>query len=210
MSRLILVRHGTSEYNRAGKWTGVTDVNLAPEGYDDARAMGELIKDIDFSVAHISNLKRTHQTLQEILSVLGKEGVTVHKHEALNERDYGVHTGKNKWQVKEEVGDEEFSKIRRGWDAHIPEGENLKQVYERVVPFFEETILPELKKGNNVLIVSHGNTLRALIKHLENVSDEEAPHLEFNFADVHCYDFDSAGNVVDKEIRSSDIKRIHV
>lgn len=210
MSRLILVRHGTSEYNRAGKWTGTTDVNLAKEGYDDARAMGEMIKDVDFSIVHTSNLKRTHQTLQEILSVVEKKDITIHKDEALNERDYGVHTGKNKWQVKEEVGDEEFHKIRRGWDAEIPKGENLKAVYERVVPYFEKHILPELKNGQNVLVVSHGNTLRALIKHLENVSDEDAPHLEFNFADVHFYDFDASGNVVDKEIRSSNLKRIHV
>lgn len=210
MARLILVRHGTSEYNRAGKWTGITDINLAQEGYDDARIMGELIKDVEIDSVHISKLKRTQQTLDEILKVLNKSTVPVTADAALNERDYGVHTGKNKWQVKEAVGEEAFREIRRGWDAVIENGENLKDVHNRVVPYFEKNILPELTQGKNVLVVSHGNTLRALVKYLENISDDEAPSLEFNFGEVHCYDFDHSGKMVDKEIRSSGITRVHV
>lgn len=210
MAHLILTRHGTSEYNKAGRWTGISDIDLATEGYKDARAMAEMIRDISVDKVHISTLKRARQTFEEMLKVLEKKDVTVHCHPALNERDYGVHTGKNKWQVKEEVGGREFHNIRRGWDVEIVNGENLKNVYERVVPYFAEHILPQLMQGNNVLVVSHGNTLRALIKHLENISDAEIPDLEFEFGDAHCYEFDRMGRVVGKEIRASSVDRMHV
>ncbi len=200
MAHLVLARHGTSEWNKLGKWTGVTDVDLAPEGRVEARRAGESIKDIEIHKVFLSVLKRTHQTYNEIKDVAGHM-VPIQTHPALNERDYGVHTGKNKWEVQAEVGDQEFHNIRRGWDAVILGGENLKDVYSRVVPYYTEHILPHLREGQNVLIVAHGNSLRALVKYLEGISDEKIADLEIGFAEVYRYDIGRDGKVLSKEIR---------
>jgi len=200
-SYLILVRHGKSEWNKLGLWTGWTDVSLAEEGIEEARRMGGLIKDIDVHEAHVSMLKRAQQTFDEIKTVLGKHGLKAKKHVALNERHYGVYTGKNKWQILESVGEVEFEKIRRAWDAVVEGGENLKDVYNRAVPYYKEHIHPQLCKGRNVLVVAHGNSVRALVKHLENVSDEKVAKLEIGFGEVYCYALDNSGKIVNKEIR---------
>ncbi len=125
----------------------------------------------------------------------------MHEHEALNEKSYGIYTGKNKWQVKEEVGEEEFQNIRRGWNHPVPEGETLKEVYERAVPYFQEQILPQLKAGKNVLVAAHGNSLRALTKYLCKLSDEDVCNLEIGIGEVHIYDFNSEGEIVNYEIK---------
>jgi 2,3-bisphosphoglycerate-dependent phosphoglycerate mutase len=116
------------------------------------------------------------------------------------ERHYGIHTGKNKWQVKEEIGEEAFQSIRRGWDTPIPEGETLKEVYERVKPYYEEHIKSDLMSSRNVLIVAHGNSLRALVKHLENLNEEEIVSVEIATGEVHCYTLNENGAVIDKVI----------
>ncbi len=201
MSKLILVRHGKSEWNELGLWTGWNDVELHADGKLDAAKMAEHLLDIEIHLAHTSKLKRAKDTAHIILESLNKSYIDIHEHEALNERHYGIHAGKNKWQVKEEVGDEEFQNIRRGWDHPVPEGETLKEVYERAVPYFEESILPQLKSGKNVLISAHGNSLRALTKYLCNLSEEEVCNLEIGIGEVHIYDFDSEGNVLKSEIR---------
>ena len=122
-------------------------------------------------------------------------------HKSLNERHYGVHTGKNKWQVKEEVGEEEFQNIRRGWDVKIREGETLKDVHARVVPYYEEQIKKDLENGENVLVVAHGNTLRALIKHLEDIDEAEICNVEIETGELHCYHLDEEQKVTKKEIK---------
>ena len=124
------------------------------------------------------------------------------EHQALNERHYGVYQGKNKWQVKEQVGEEEFQKIRRSWDHKIPEGETLEAVYKRIVPYYENNILPDVKAGRNVLIAAHGNSLRALVKYLEDLSVEQVLKLEFGIGEVYCYKFDASGKMLGKEIRA--------
>ena len=144
---------------------------------------------------------RAIQTLDYMKETLGDIPTEIDP--ALRERSYGIYTGKNKWQVKEEVGEEEFQRIRRSWDHPIPEGENLKQVYERVVPYFEKRILPDLKAGKNVLVSAHGNSLRALVKRLDNISDETISELEIGTGEVYIYDFDGEGNIVNKEVRAS-------
>lgn len=202
MAYLVLVRHGKSEWNKLGLWTGITDVDLASEGRKEARQMGKTIRDIRIEKAHVSKLKRSHQTFEEIRKVLGRDDLQAEAHAALNERDYGVHTGKNKWQVKEAVGEEEFQKIRRGWDAVVEGGENLKDVHDRVVPYYEQCIRSQLIVGHNVLVVAHGNSIRALVKHLENISDEKISELEIGFGEVYCYTFDCDGRRVGKEIRA--------
>ncbi len=193
MAKLFLVRHGKSTWNATGQWTGKTDIDLAPEGYIEALKAGEALKGHKIDKVYVSELKRTHQTFDKINEICGPLGLTCVVDKALSERDYGIHTGKNKWQVKEEVGEEEFQNIRRGWDVKIPQGETLKDVYTRVVPYYEENIKKDLKEGKNVLVVAHGNTLRALVKHLENLDENQVCDVELATGEVHCYDVDSAG-----------------
>lgn len=200
VSYLILVRHGKSEWNKLGLWTGWTDVSLAEEGIEEARQAGLMIKDFRINSVHVSTLKRAHETWHEIKNVLQLTHEPK-RHAALNERHYGIHTGKNKWEVKKEIGDEEFQRIRRHWNHPIPEGETMKDVHDRVVPYFKNHILPELAEGKNVLVVGHGNNLRALVKHLENLSDDGISDLEYGTGEVYCYTFDRTGKILDKEIR---------
>ena len=197
MAHLILIRHGKSTWNATGQWTGWTDVELNEDGVAEAKRAGEALKDIEIHKAHVSDLKRAQQTLDHIKAVLGKD-IETKTDAALRERSYGIYTGKNKWQVKEEVGEEEFRNIRRSWDHPIPEGESLKDVYARVVPYYEKHILPDLKAGKNVLVSAHGNSLRALIKKLDNISDAAICDLEVGTGEIHCYAFDKEGNITGK------------
>jgi 2,3-bisphosphoglycerate-dependent phosphoglycerate mutase len=187
---LVLCRHAESEWNAKGIWTGLTDVNLSKKGNTDAALLGQQLRDVAFDELYTSDLKRTHQTLQGILDGISNQtGLPHTKHAALNERDYGDLTGKNKWEVKQAVGEADFAGIRRGWNHPVPGGETLKDVHDRVVPYFEDTILPKLHNGQNILIVAHGNTIRALIKHLEDITDEKIADVEMPFTDILIYHF---------------------
>lgn len=210
MAKLILIRHGKSEWNKLGKWTGWTDISLVEEGLGEARRAAEEIKDIDVHRVHVSTLKRTHETWKEIQTSLRLHHVSPKAHAALNERSYGIHTGKNKWDVKKEIGDEEFQKLRRGWNHPIPEGETMKDVHDRAVPYYKEHVLPELMAGENVLIVGHGNTLRALVKYLENMPDDGVSDLEFGTGEVYVYDVDQQGAITGKEIRAANSDKLNV
>ncbi|HLI25518.1 MAG TPA: 2,3-diphosphoglycerate-dependent phosphoglycerate mutase [Chloroflexota bacterium] len=202
MAYLVLVRHGQSEWNAQGLWTGWRDVPLSPEGIAEARRAGELLRDIPFDIAYTSALTRAQQTLEEIKRVLGREDLPTVTDPALNERDYGDLTGKNKWKILEEYGEEQFLKWRRSWDYPVPGGETLKDVYARVVPYYQREILPQLREGRNVLIAAHGNSLRALVKYLENIPDDEIPKLEIGTGEVYVYQVDPEGRIVSKEIRA--------
>lgn len=206
---LLLVRHGESEWNVLGKWTGNTDVHLTKKGQNDAERLGQLIRDIPVHHAYTSELIRTMETLSALLLGSSQADVPSKRVRALNERDYGDYTGLNKWDVLEQLGEDTFHHIRRSWDHPIPNGETLQMVHERVVPFYKEHILPLIKADQNVLIVSHGNTLRALIKHLEHVSDEGVSELEMAFGEVLLYEFDQAGHMARKEIRRIETKLPH-
>jgi 2,3-bisphosphoglycerate-dependent phosphoglycerate mutase len=210
MATLILIRHGKSEYNKLGLWTGWTDVSLIEEGLEEARLAGDAIKDIALDMVHVSNLKRTHETWREIQRVIGRDDLSVKESEALKERSYGIHTGKNKWDVKKEIGEEAFRKIRRGWNVPIPEGETMKDVHDRAVPYYKAHILPELRAGKNVLIVGHGNTLRALVKYLERMDDNGVSDLEFGTGEVYLYDINSKGEIRGKEIRAANEDKLNV
>lgn len=200
--KLIIVRHGESEWNATGQWTGLTDVNLTENGKQGARKMGEAIKDHKIHHAYTSKLKRTHQTLDAVLEGHGKKDIPRKAHEAINERDYGEYTGLNKWEVKEKVGDEVFHGIRRSWNHPVPGGETLKDVHDRVVPFYETTILEHMGKGDTVLMVAHGNSIRSLIKYLEDIADHDIGGVEMDFGTILIYDIDEDGVVFNKEIRS--------
>lgn len=199
MAKLILIRHGESEWNEKGLWTGLTDIGLTYKGKEQSRLAGEKLKGITIDLAYVSALLRAKQTLDEIKNVLGMNFPTF-EDKALNERDYGIYTAKNKWEIKKEVGEEEFLKIRRGWDHQLPRGESLKQVYDRVIPYYETEILPNLKEDKNVLIVAHGNSLRALTKYLENISDENISKLEIEIGEVDIFEIDNNGKVSSKKV----------
>lgn len=202
MPHVILLRHGKSVWNELGLWTGHTDVELADAGRAEARLAAEAIRDIAINRIHVSDLKRAQQTMNEVKSTLNLHDVPHVTHEALKERHYGVYTGKNKWEIQAQVGEETFRRIRRGWDVQIPEGETLKDVYVRASAYYDRVIRPELEAGHNVLIVAHGNSLRAIAKHIEHLSEEDVCALEIGTGEVHCYELDTSGTVITKEVRS--------
>lgn len=204
MPYLVLVRHGQSAWNELGQWTGLTDVELTEKGRGEARAAATTLEGITFGAAHTSHLKRAQDTLTEILGELGQTEIEAKKAAALNERDYGILTGKNKWQAKEEYGDEQFTKWRRGWNEPIPEGETLKDVHDRAVPYYEEHILADMKAGKNVIVSAHGNTLRALVKHLEDIAEADISGLEIGTGEVYVYEIDpETGQIIAKDIKIS-------
>lgn len=208
MAYLVLVRHGQSEWNLLGQWTGLTDVALTDEGRAEARKAGTMLEDIDLHKAYTSKLQRAKHTLDEIVDHLDRHDLERTEHEALNERDYGDLTGKNKWQVKEEHGEEKFMQWRRSWDHPVPGGETLKDVSDRVVPYYQQHILEDLKAGKNVIVAAHGNSLRALMKHLEEVADDQAHAVEIGTGEVMVYEIDDDGKLAKKEIRVTNPKKV--
>jgi 2,3-bisphosphoglycerate-dependent phosphoglycerate mutase len=199
MAYLALIRHGESTWNAVGAWTGLTDISLDEKGRSQARIAGEKLKGINIDFAYTSLLLRAKQTLDEVKNILGMD-VPTYENKALNERDYGDFTGKNKWEIEKEYGEEKFEQWRRGWDVPIPNGESLKDVYSRVIPYYQSEILPKLKEGENILIVAHGNSLRALTKYLENIDDEDISKLEIEVSEVDLFEIDNNGNVQSKKV----------
>jgi D-lactate dehydrogenase len=202
--KLVLSRHTESEWNLEGRWTGWADVPITAKGVEDAKSIGRELQGIKFDYAFHSEQGRTKQTVQAIIG--GAEQTELIPIEAgeINERDYGDYTGKNKWEVKEEVGEEQFNRIRRDFDCPIPNGETLKDVYNRTVPFYKENILQKLLSGKNVLLVSSGNAIRSLMKYIEGVSDEDISGVEMPLAVVLIYDVDENGRMLKKELRRID------
>ena len=207
MSKLLLIRHGMSEWNKLGLWTGWTDIELAPEGIEEAKKTASAIKDAHVDYAFVSDLKRAQQTFKTINDELGYE-IPFTIAPEVKERNYGDLTGKNKWDIKEQYGEEQFMKWRRGWDDEVPGGENLKQVYERVMPYYFDKILPLIKEGKNVMVCAHGNSLRALAKYLENVADADVHTVEINTGEAFIYELDSEGKMLTKEVRANNEKKV--
>lgn len=199
--KLILVRHGESEWNVLGKWTGSTDVHLSEKGFHEAALLGEAAKDIKFDYAFCSEQIRAFETMQGLFDAAQQIDVPYERSATLNERDYGDYTGMNKWELRDKIGEDEFNHIRRDWDHPVPNGETLKMVYARAVPFYQHNILPKLREGKTVLVVSHGNALRALIKYLENISDQDVANLEMPFGNILIYDVDESGRMTGKTER---------
>jgi len=202
MAILALVRHGESTWNARGIWTGWQDPPLSQKGIEEARQAGEQLKGISFDIAFVSDLIRAKQTLDEILTATGQKPEIIET-QALRERNYGEHTKKNKWGILKELGEEKFKKLRRGWNDPVPNGETLKDVYSRVVPYYRNGILPNIKQGKNVLISAHENSLRALVKYLDGLSDSDVENLEIATGEVLIYKIDKNGKVTSKEIRHS-------
>lgn len=204
MALLILVRHGVTDWNTVGRWQGITDIPLSEAGRKQAQEAARILTGVKIDSVYTSVLSRVTQTYDEICKGLGLRCPVV-KNPALNERDYGIYTGRNKWDVEKELGHEKFINLRRGWNTQIPKGESLKDVYERVIPFYKQNILEDLKQGKNVLVVSSGNTLRALIKYLERLSDEDIAKFEFKFEEIHIFEIDRNGKILNKRILGHDL-----
>ncbi len=193
--KLILIRHGESEWNALGKWTGWTDVSITDEGARLSRELGEKLGDVRIDVAYNSELKRTKETLDAVLEGVGQTPER-RVSGAVNERDYGVYTGMLKEEVRAEIGEEAYLALRRGWDRPIENGESLKDVYTRVLPFYLEEIVPQLLDGKNVLIVGHGNSLRAMVKYIDAISDDDISSFEFGHNCAMVYEVDGDGRRV--------------
>jgi 2,3-bisphosphoglycerate-dependent phosphoglycerate mutase len=173
MSTLVLVRHGQSIWNKENKFTGWVDVDLAEKGISEAENAGELLKQYHFDEAFSSVLMRANRTLDIILKKIGQQDIPLTRDKALNERMYGDLQGLNKDDVRAKYGDDQVHIWRRSYDIPPPNGESLKDTAERVIPYFEANIAPKLKAGKNIIIAAHGNSLRALIMHLEGMSGEQ-------------------------------------
>tara|TARA_Y100001935_G_scaffold62280_1_gene52212 strand:- start:2010 stop:2633 length:624 start_codon:yes stop_codon:yes gene_type:complete len=194
---LILVRHGQSEWNEKNLFTGWENPGLTNKGKLEAENAGRLIKnlDINFDFLYTSALTRAQLTGSIILSELEQESIPVFKDKALNERFYGDLQGLNKDECRQKWGEEKVQIWRRSYDKGPPGGETLKETGERVIPYFLEKIEPNLSNGANIIIAAHGNSLRSLIKHLDNVSDEDIVKLEIpTGAPIH-YVFSEDGTI---------------
>lgn len=202
--KLLVVRHGESEWNARGVWTGVTDIHLSEKGVKEVEMLGEAIKDITINHAFCSQQVRSLETLTAMLSASNQSGVPFAQDDAINERDYGIYTGKNKWEVQQEIGKSAFEKLRRGWDDHVEGGETLKDVYARAVPFYKTKILPLLQEGETVLIVAHGNSIRSLMKYIESISDKDITAVEMLFGEIVIYQVDAEGKKLTKDVRKID------
>ena len=181
-SNLVLVRHGQSEWNEKNLFTGWKDPELTKKGAQEARNAGrELLgQEYVFDVMYTSALRRAQETGRIILEEMGLTNIVTVRDQRLNERDYGDLSGLNKDDARERWGEDQVHVWRRSYDTPPPGGESLKDTANRVLPYFEEVILPSLVAGKNVLVAAHGNSLRALIMKIESISPLEIVKLEID------------------------------
>ncbi len=219
MIKLVLLRHGQSTWNQQDLFTGWTDVELSEQGIEEAKTAGNLLRDggFKFDLAYTSVLKRAIDTLEIVLKEMGEERLPVKRSWKLNERHYGALQGLNKAETAKKYGEEQVHIWRRSYDvrppaltkddprypgndpmyaelseAELPLTECLKDTVERFLPYWDEEIRPQIEGGKNVLIVAHGNTLRALVKYLDNVSDAEIPELNIPTGVPLVYELDDS------------------
>ena len=197
---LVLIRHGESEWNRLNLFTGWHDVDLSEEGMAEAHRAGVLLKEDGcfFDLAFTSTLTRAHHTLDIILDELGRENIPIVCDAALNERDYGDLVGINKDDARKRWGEHQVHLWQRSYDIAPPGGESLRDTAARVLPFFDKRIMPELLKGKNVVVVAHGNSLRALVMHLDGLDHEELLELNIGTGVPLIYQLRADGSVAEK------------
>ena len=221
--KLVLVRHGESEWNQKNLFTGWTDVDLSEKGHEEAKQAGKLLKEqgYDFDLCYTSYLKRAIHTLNHILDEMDRDWLPVEKSWKLNERHYGALQGLNKGETAEKYGEAQVKIWRRSYDVKpplleaddsrnpanqemyrnedkdlMPLAESLETTVQRVVPYYEETILPEMKNGKRVLVAAHGNSLRALVMYLDHLSKEEIISVNIPTGVPLVYEFDDQFHVV--------------
>ena len=225
MMKLVLVRHGESEWNKLNLFTGWTDVDLSEKGHEEAKAAGRLLKaeGYDFDVCYTSYLKRAIHTLNHILDEMDRVWLPVTKTWKLNERHYGALQGLNKSETAEKYGEEQVKIWRRSFDVkppkleetddrnpanqaiyasvnpkELPLTESLETTIERVVPYFENVIKKDMKAGKRVIIAAHGNSLRALVKYFEDLSKDEILGVNIPTGVPLVYEFDDNFKVIRK------------
>ena len=197
---LVLVRHGESQWNRLNMFTGWQDVDLTEEGIAEAHRAGAMLKAEGrrLDLAFTSTLKRAQNTLKFILGELDQDNLPSVQDAALNERDYGDLMGLNKDEARKRWGDEQVHLWQRSYDVAPPGGESLKDTAARVLPFYEKRIVPELQAGKNVLVVAHGNSLRALVMQLDRMSPDQVIELNIGTGMPLVYRFRPDGSVAEK------------
>ena len=188
MSKLILLRHLESQWNKENRFTGWTDIPLSKEGIESAKGVAEELAGLKIDKVYTSPLVRNKKTVSLLLENLGKKDLPVVIDKALDERNYGKLQGLNKDEVKKQYGEERVKLWRRSWDQAPPEGESLKDVFNRAVPFFQKYIEKDLKGGKNVLVVASHNSLRALIKYIENISEDNIIDIEIEPGELKIYE----------------------
>ena len=188
MPKLILLRHLESQWNKENRFTGWTDVPLSKEGRENAKEVAKKLSVFKIDKVYTSPLIRNRETVSLILRELGEKDLPIVTDKALDERDYGKLTGSNKDEVKKQYGEEQVRLWRRSWEQAPPGGESLKDVYNRTIPFYKETIEKDLEEGKNILVVASHNSLRALVKYLENISNEDIINLEIPTASIKEYE----------------------
>ena len=193
---LIIIRHGQSTYNLANLFTGNLDVPLSPLGKEEATEAGKKLKGMIFDTAFTSVLIRAQETLSIILDEINQSAIPVIKDAALNERMYGDLQGLNKSETEAKYGAEQVEIWRRSYEVKPPGGESLEDTYNRVIPYYESEIKPKLKGGENILIVAHGNSLRALMMYLENISKQDIVKVNIPTGIPRLYNFDSAFKLI--------------
>ncbi len=203
MPKLILVRHGQSLWNLENRFTGWVDIELSPLGLEEAQQAGKLLKGISIDVLFTSVLKRATDTAKIILEQMGISEIETHRDEALNERHYGDLQGLNKDDIGREYGLEQLHIWRRSYDIPPPKGESLKDTQERVMPYYYSTIEPMLKSGKDVLVVAHGNSLRSMLMHLENISKDKITELNIPTGVPYVIELDNNLNIVSNKYLES-------
>ena len=200
MASLVLVRHGQSQWNEKNVFTGWKDPDLTEKGEKEAIEAGLALKEsgYKFDIMFTSVLLRAKRTGKLILEQMGQEDLKTFENEALNERNYGDLVGLNKDDARKKWGEDQVHKWRRSFDIAPPGGESLKMTAERVLPYFEETILPLLKEKSEILVAAHGNSLRALVMQLDKLNSDEVVKLEIPTGMPICYSINEHGQVKNK------------
>ena len=192
MSKLIILRHGESEWNKLNLFTGWEDVSLTDQGKIEAKLAAFAIQNlkVDVNHAYTSALKRASKTLEIVLYVL-KKNIPIISDKALNERNYGSLTGMNKDDARNKWGDEQVKLWRRSYDIAPENGESLKDTCNRTIPYFKKNILPKLHDGENVIITAHGNSLRSIIMHVEGLNEEAIVNVEITTGIPIVYEYEN-------------------
>jgi 2,3-bisphosphoglycerate-dependent phosphoglycerate mutase len=210
MSTLILIRHGQSVWNAENRFTGWVDVALSEQGREEADEAGVLLaaEGIYVDKAFASTLRRAIDTGRRVLDALGQRDLQMEQAWQLNERYYGALTGRDKQQTREEFGDEQVHIWRRSYDAPPPGGESLKDTTQRTLPYFEDVIIPATREHGVVLVSAHGNSLRAIVKDLDGLSDEAVTELEIATGVPIVYEL-SDGAPIGKRILEPAVEERH-
>ena len=200
MAQLILLRHGQSQWNLQNRFTGWVDVDLSEKGIEEAQRAGAHLKAYAIDHLFTSVLMRAEKTAAIALEAAGQSHVPKTRNEALNERHYGALQGLDKDETREKYGKEQVHQWRRSFNINPPEGESLSDTCDRVLPYFQENIMPMLTGDTTILVAAHGNSLRALIKDLEKLSSDEIVKVEVPTGVPIVYKLDASCQLLDKKV----------